>query len=443
MTERPPIPAGPWLVVGLARSGLGAMRLLAGRGETVLGVDAGRPELPAGLPGDVVLGTDGLAELQSFAPRAVVASPGVPWGAPVLTAARAAGLPVIGELELGWRASRGQVLAITGTNGKTTTSELVAAIARAAGREVVLAGNVGFALSELAPATTDATTLVLEVSSFQLEAADGFAPDVAALLNLAPDHLDRHGTVEAYRAAKLRIFEHQGPAQVAVVPVGFAAGDAGGGRRISFGPGGDFDTAGGAVRAGDQTLAAPGALRLFGAHNRENAAAAAAITLAAGIDAAVVTDVLAAFGGVAHRLEPVGELDGVLWVNDSKATNVDSTLVALAAFGERRVHLVLGGRAKGQHFDALRSPLAAHCSSALLIGEAQPQLAEELAGALPADRLIGCGTLATAVERAKQLAQPGDVVLLSPACASWDQFPNFETRGERFKELSGARRKSA
>ncbi|MEN0014155.1 MAG: UDP-N-acetylmuramoyl-L-alanine--D-glutamate ligase, partial [Solirubrobacteraceae bacterium] len=350
MTERPGIPAGPWLVVGLARSGVGAMRLLHGRGEAVLGIDAGSPTLPDDLPGDVVLGTDGLAELASFAPAAVVASPGVPWGAPVLAAARDAGLPVVGELELGWRASRGQVLAITGTNGKTTTSELVAAICRAAGRDVVLAGNVGFALTELAPQTTDDTTLVLEVSSFQLEAADGFAPDVAAFLNLAPDHLDRHGTLDAYRQAKERIFEHLGPDQAAALAVGLAAAT-GAASVIRFGPGGDLDTAGGEITGSGVGLLAPaGGLRLFGAHNRENAAAAAAITLAAGVDPDTVADVLSTFGGVAHRLEPAGEVDGVLWVNDSKATNVDSTLVALAAFDERPVHLILGGQGKGQTF---------------------------------------------------------------------------------------------
>ena len=442
MIVRPEIPEGAWLVVGLARSGVGAMRLLAARGHEVVGVDAGSPELPADLPGRIVLGTDGLAELESLRPVGVVASPGVPWGAPVLAAARAAGLVVIGELELGWRASRGQVLAITGTNGKTTTSELVAAICRAAGRDVVLAGNVGFALSELAPQTTDATTLVLEVSSFQLESADGFTPDVGALLNLAPDHLDRHGTMEAYREAKERMFSHLGADQVAVLPVGLDAPTAAA-TVVRFGEGGDIDTTGDAI-AGESVglLAAPGGLRLFGAHNRQNAAAAAAITLAAGIPPGVVAEVLATFGGVAHRLEPAGEWDGVLWVNDSKATNVDSTLVALVAFEERPIHLVLGGLAKGQTFEALREPVGRHCASVLLIGEAAPQLLSELAGTLPDDRIIGCGTLETATEQARRFAAPGDVVLLSPACASWDQFPNFEIRGQRFKELAAARRTS-
>lgn len=442
MITRPAIPAGPWLVVGLARSGVGAMRLLAARGETVVGVDAGSPDLPDGLPGTVVLGTDGLDELRSSEAAAVVASPGVPWDAPVLVAARETGLPVMGELELGWRATRGQVLAITGTNGKTTTSELVAAICRAAGRAVVLAGNVGFALTELAPETTDGTTLVLEVSSFQLEAADAFRPDVAALLNLAPDHLDRHGTMDAYRKAKQRIFAHLGPEQVAVLPVGLGTPTADA-SVVRFGPGGDVDTRDGSiVAAGAGVLAPAGGLRLFGAHNRENAAAAAAITLAAGVDPAVVAEVLASFGGVAHRLEPAGELDGVLWVNDSKATNVDSTLVALAAFEGRGVHLILGGLAKGQSFEALRAPIAAGCASVLLIGEASGQLASELAGAIAAEAIVACETLDVAVERARALAAPGDVVLLSPACASWDQFPNFEIRGERFKELAHGRRTS-
>ena len=443
MIARPEIPAGPWLVVGLARSGVGAIRLLAGRGEEVVGVDAGRPELPADLPGRVVLGTDGLAELASLRPAGVVASPGVPWGAPVLEAARAAGLLVIGELELGWRASRGTVLAITGTNGKTTTSELVAAIGRAAGHHVVLAGNVGHALTELAPATTDGTTLVLEVSSFQLEAADAFTPDVGALLNLAPDHLDRHGTMNAYREAKERLFAHMGEEQVAVLPAGLEAPTAGA-TVVRFGDGADVDTAGGAIAAtGVGLLAPPGGLRLFGAHNRQNAAAAAAITLAAGVAPDVVAEVLATFGGVAHRLEPAGEHDRVLWVNDSKATNVDSTLVALVAFDRRPIHLVLGGQAKGQTFEALRDPIAEHCASVLLIGEAAPQLAAELEGAIAPDRLLVCETLERAAEQARALARAGDVVLLSPACASWDQFRNYEVRGERFKELAAARRMDA
>ncbi|MBJ7470959.1 MAG: UDP-N-acetylmuramoyl-L-alanine--D-glutamate ligase [Solirubrobacteraceae bacterium] len=442
MIARPPIPAGPWLVVGLARSGVGAMRLLASLGEDVTGVDGGSPELPADLPGRICLGTDGLAELVESGAAAVVASPGVPWGAPVLVAAREAGLPVIGELELGWRASRGQVLAITGTNGKTTTTELVAAICRRAGRDVVLAGNVGYALTELAAATTDATTLVLEVSSFQLEAADGFHPDVAALLNLAPDHLDRHGTLADYRAAKERLFAHLGPDQTAVLPVGFDAPTAGA-RVVRFGPGGDVDTGAGAVRLGPRVLAEPGGLRLFGAHNYENAAAAAAITVAAGIPEDVVAAELAAFPGVAHRLESAGEWDGVLWVNDSKATNVDATLTALAAFPERRVHLILGGLGKGQTFTELRGPVGERCASVLLIGEAEPQLAAELAGALPPDSLHRCGTLDAAAEQARNLAGAGEVVLLSPACASWDQFPSYEIRGQRFKELAAARRSSA
>ncbi len=442
MIERPPIPAGPWLVVGLARSGVGAMRLLASRGEQVTGVDGGSPTLPVDLPGDVVLGTDGLAELASTGAAAVVASPGVPWDAPVLVAARAAGLAVMGELELGWRASRGQVLAITGTNGKTTTTELVAAICRRAGREVVLAGNVGFALTELAPSTTDETTLVLEVSSFQLESADAFHPDVAALLNLAPDHLDRHGTLAAYRAAKERIFAHLGPHDTAVLPVDFDA-PTGAARVVHFGPGSDVDTADGCVRCGEQQVAARGGLRLFGTHNYENAAAATAITLAAGIAVEDVAAELAAFPGVAHRLESAGEWDGVLWVNDSKATNVDATLTALAAFPDRPIHLILGGLGKGQTFTELRGPISEGCASVLLIGEAEPQLADELAGALPPDQIHRCHTLDVAAQTARELALSGDVVLLSPACASWDQFPSYEIRGQDFKELAAARRTSA
>src|SRR4051812_2734519 len=331
--QRPPLPPGPWLVVGLARSGVAAGRALAERGEEVTGVDAGHPPLDA--PGFAVcLGIDGLAELERA--RAIVKSPGVPREAEVIAEARRRGVPVLGELELAWRLlGERPWIVVTGTNGKTTTTELLGAIHRAAELPHAVVGNVGTAASALAgtPLSPDAT-IIAEASSFQLEDTVALAPEVAILLNLSPDHLDRHGTFEDYRAAKLRAFERQGPDDVAISPID-VPGEA---RRVA-------------------PLADLGEVRLRGPHNQETAAAAAAAALARGVPEAPVREALRTFAGVPHRLEEVAEIDGVLYVNDSKATNVDSTLVALRAFAGRPVHVLLGGQGKGQDFAPLRAAL--------------------------------------------------------------------------------------
>jgi UDP-N-acetylmuramoylalanine--D-glutamate ligase len=424
---RPPLPPGPWLVVGLARSGIAAARALLARGERVVAVDSGAgepaPDLPAGL--DVHLATDGLAFLAHA--RAIVKSPGVPREAPVIAAARDRGVPVLGELELGWRLLPNEFVAVTGTNGKTTTVELLGHIHREAGLPVRVAGNVGTALSGLALADLDAATVVVcEASSFQLEDTLAFAPQGAVLLNVAPDHLDRHGTLADYLAAKLQIFARQGHDDIAVAPVGLAVEDLGGcARRVPFGPGGELDDRAGHLWWDGEPLIAHEEIRLRGAHNRANAAAAAAIALARGIGADAVRAGLRTFPGVEHRLEEIARIDDVLFVNDSKATNVASTLVALASFEVgARVHLILGGQGKGQDFAALRD--RAH--AIYLIGEDAERIGRE-AGGLP------CGDLASAVAQARAAARPGDVVLLSPACASFDQFADFEARGRAFGDL--------
>jgi UDP-N-acetylmuramoylalanine--D-glutamate ligase len=424
---RPALPAGPWLVVGLARSGIAAARVLAARGETVVAVDSGSPEVPDGLTGvDVHVGTDGMAFLPHA--RAVVKSPGVPREAAVIAAARAQGIPVLGELELGWRLLGNEFVAVTGTNGKTTTVELLGHIHREAGLAVAVAGNVGAALSGLVGSLASEAVVVCETSSFQLEDTLDFAPEGAVLLNVQADHLDRHGTLEDYVSAKLRVFRFQGNDDVAVAPAGLEVEDLGGcARRVPFGPGGELDDRAGWLWWDDEPLIAHEDIRLRGAHNRANAAAAAAICLARGIEPDAVRAGLRTFAGVEHRLEEVGIVDGVLFVNDSKATNVDSTLVALESF-ETPVHLILGGVGKGQDFSALRGRAAA----AYLIGEASSQLVSEVGG-------IECGDLAGAVARARAAAQPGEVVLLSPACASFDQFEDYEARGRAFKALVGAR----
>jgi UDP-N-acetylmuramoylalanine--D-glutamate ligase len=417
---RPPLPGGPYLVVGLARSGLAVLQVLHARGERAEGADA-------------KLGSDGLAELEHA--RAVVKSPGVPAEAPAIAEARARGVPVLGEVEFAWRLIPNEFVAVTGTNGKTTTAELIGHIHREAGLAVTVAGNVGTALSTYVGALDPEAVVVCEVSSFQLEDTVAFAPDGAVLLNLQPDHLDRHGTFEAYRAAKLRIFANQGNDDVAVAPVGLGVEDLGGcARRVCFGTGGagfaEMTERAGQLWWGEQPLLATGEIRLRGAHNRWNAMAAAAVCLARGVDADAVRDGLRTFAGVEHRLEEVATLGGVLYVNDSKATNVDSTLVALASFAGTPVHLILGGRGKGQDFAPLREPVRSGCASVELIGEAAPALRDVL-GEVARD----CGDLERALAAARAAARPGEVVLLSPACASFDQFEDFEARGRAFKAL--------
>lgn len=428
---RPPLPGGPYLVLGLARSGVAAALALAARGEEVMGADAGDPEVgrltAAGV--EVARGAAG----DHLVPRArtLVKSPGVPADAPAVRAARAAGLTVLGELELGWRMLANPFVAVTGTNGKTTTSELVGAILRADGRAVAVAGNVGHAVSALAaPGIPADTWVVAEASSFQLEDTLAFRPEVALLLNLTPDHVDRHGTFEAYVAAKLRIFENQQRADVAVWPAGLPLELAS--QSVTFGPGGTLEEHDGALWYAGERLIETVEVRLPGPHNRLNAMAAAGACLTLGAAPGSVRETLATFAGVPHRLEEVAERDGVLFVNDSKATNVDSTLVALRAY-ERPVHLILGGQGKDQDFSPLRTAVARACQSVHLIGEDAERIAAALADVhVP---LYRDEDLERAVAAARAAAEPGDLVLLSPACASFDQFADFEARGDAFREL--------
>jgi UDP-N-acetylmuramoylalanine--D-glutamate ligase len=403
---RPPLPDGPYLVVGLARSGVAAARMLAAHGE-VVGTDSGRPDVPDDI--DAQLGVDGVELLERAA--VVVKSPGVPNEAAVIVAARERRLPVLGELELAWRLLPNRFVAVTGTNGKTTTTELLGAIWREAGLPVALAGNVGTPLAALVGEVEGATTVVCEVSSFQAEDSEAFAADTALLLNVTEDHLDRHGTFEAYREAKLRMFANQTPDQVAVVPPGVEVpGEA---RRVEFG-----------------ALPLPAEeVRLRGAHNLENAMGASAAAIASGVPEEAVAAALRSFPGVPHRLEEVGSVNGVLYVNDSKATNVSSAVRGIEAF-DGGVHVILGGSLKGGGFEGLREAVASRCVAAYLIGEAADRLEHDLAGTVPLRR---SGDLATAVRDAR--AQPGEVVLLSPACASFDQFRDYEERGDRFRAL--------
>jgi UDP-N-acetylmuramoylalanine--D-glutamate ligase len=371
------------LVLGLARSGKAAVAALGRRGVEVAAADR-------------ELRNDGDLSLLDR-PEVLVKSPGVPRGAPLVAEAERRGLPIWSEVELGYRLLRPRLVGVTGTNGKTTTTELLGAILG-----VPTAGNVGRALTDLDGEVEPGALVVCELSSFQLEDVHELACEVAVLLNLEPDHLDRHGSFEAYRDAKLRIFER---ARVKVVPRG--SGLAG----IEF--------------SADDELPAEPLIR--GAHNRENAAAATAAARALGVPDEQIARALETFPGVPHRLEPVGEVDGVRYVNDSKATNVAAALRALAAYATEPVHLILGGSRKGEDFAPLAAAIGPNVRSVHLIGET----AAELAAAIP--RAHDDGDLGTALAHVE--ARPGDVVLLSPACASYDQFRDFEARGEEFRRL--------
>jgi UDP-N-acetylmuramoylalanine--D-glutamate ligase len=441
---RPPLPRGPFLVVGLARSGQAVARLLASRGEVVRGVDSVHPDSAAGLRGEgveVLLDTDGLALLEGT--RTVVKSPGVPREAPVIAAALGRGIEVVGELELAWRAIPNRFLAVTGTNGKTTTVELLGHLYRTAGEPVAVAGNVGTPLSQLAGEIDPGATVVCECSSFQLEDSVAFAPECAVFLNLAPDHLDRHAGLDSYLAAKLRIFANQGNDDLAVYNAddpALAGADLGGcARRVAFchgaGPDCEVSFSEGTIFYDGEPLLAVGELGLFGEHNVANAMAAAAAALSMGLDRDAVREGLRSFAGVPHRLEQVAEIGGVRFVNDSKATNVASALVGLDAF-EGGVHAILGGSEKGEEFAPLADPIRERCAACYLVGASTDRLAAELAPVVEAGvELRRCDDLEDAVRRAAAAARPGEVVLLSPACASFDAFANFEERGERFRAL--------
>lgn len=442
---RPGLPAGPFLVVGLARSGIAAARLLAGRGETVIGTDSAAPDearrlVEAGV--EVVLDVDG-AELVERA-GCVVKSPGVPAEAPAILAARERELPVIGELELAWRLLTNRFVAVTGTNGKTTVSELLGHLWRTAGKPVAVAGNVGTPLSSLVGSREleQGATIVCEASSFQLEDATAFAPEVGVLLNLAPDHLDRHVTFAAYTDAKLRLFANQSDDDLAVAgtaelkSVGPRLGAA---TRITFGrdPGADALLDEDEIRWRGERLVGTGELRLLGRHNALNATAAAATGLAAGLDIDAVRAGLASFDGVVHRLEPVAEIGGVRYVNDSKATNVAAAEVGLSALGGG-VRAILGGSLKGERFDGLVEAVREHCLACYLVGEAAELIEQDLRAAWGAGvEHRRCDGLAAAVRAAAADAHPGEVVLLVPACASFDAYLDYADRGEHFKRLVG------
>jgi UDP-N-acetylmuramoylalanine--D-glutamate ligase len=418
------------VVLGAVRSGVAAAEalvrcaphvqvLLADRRE-----DAG--EAPPGV--EAVPGRDD-PELLAGADL-LVKSPGVPEEAAIVLAARSAGIPVWAEVELAYRLleERNPIVGITGTNGKTTTTLLTAAMLEGGGVACTSAGNVGTALSTLVGRIEPGRTIVCELSSFQLEGVEEFRADVGVLLNVTPDHLDRHGSFEPYSAAKLRVFERQRESDTAVLCVDDAfvaalddADLAGRGRRVRV--------SGAELQPFEAAFSAS---RLRGPHNRANTACAIAVVRALGADDDGAAAALRDFAAPPHRLEQVRELRGVRFVNDSKATNVEATLQALASF-DAPLHVILGGSLKGVDFTPLAGPLAHATSAVYLIGEAAPELRRAFTGR--GIELVDSGTLERAVRIAASVATDGDVVLLSPACASYDQFRDYEERGERFREL--------
>jgi UDP-N-acetylmuramoylalanine--D-glutamate ligase len=443
---RPPVPGGPYLVAGLARSGVAAALALraADPGAVIVACDSGEPREAAEAAGrlreagvEVHLNTDGTQLLAAESrPRALVKSPGVPARAPLVARARELDLDVLGELELGWRLLPNEFCAVTGTNGKTTTTELIGAIHRAAGLPVEVAGNVGTPVSALIGSADPAALIACETSSFQLEDTTAFAPEMAVFLNFSEDHLDRHATLDEYLAAKLRVFAHQPESAVAVLNAAepeLRNVSLGRGRQVWFGddPWCELRLNGAQIEWRGKPLMEAPEVGIPGPHNLENAMAAAAAALARGVDPDAVREGLREFGGVPHRLERVADVEGVTYVNDSKATNVTAAAAALRSF--EGVHAILGGSLKGGGFAPLAPVAAEHCRACYLIGEAQERLAEDLAGAgVPLHR---CGDLERAVSAAASNARSGEVVLLAPACASFDQYEDYVARGEHFRDL--------
>jgi UDP-N-acetylmuramoylalanine--D-glutamate ligase len=372
----------------------------------------------------------------------IVPSPGVPLTMPALAAARTKGIPVWSEIELAWRFLEGRLVAVTGSNGKTTTTSLIGHILEAAGFPVLVAGNIGTPLISRVEATSRATVTVAEMSSFQLETIEALRPDVGLLLNVTPDHLDRHATFEDYGRAKARIFENQTEADAAIVnaddPVATEYAPS---RPPVYWFSRKKRVINGAFLREDQivfrrdgtetVLLRRGDIGLRGEHNVENILAAAAAALLIGATPAVIARAVRSFAGVEHRLEFVAEIAGINFYNDSKATNVDATLKALDAF-PAHLFVVLGGKDKGGDFTLLREPLRQRANLVLLVGAAAEKIAAQLGGVVPVEI---AGTLDRAVRLAFERARPGDIVLLAPACASFDQFQNFEHRGRVFKQL--------
>ena len=437
-------------VVGLGKSGVAATRLLAREGVRVYASDAS--DHPHG--GDTLgvlrtlrgvaldVGRHDLAQIRGAA--AVIVSPGVPPEAPPLAAAREARVPILSEIDLGFRALSGsgtRCIAITGTNGKTTTTALVAHLLRTAGLRVEAAGNIGRPLADIALQNDRYQWLAVEVSSFQLHDSPHFAPEIGIVTNLAPDHLDRYASVEAYYADKQLLFRNAGSGDVWVLNgdepavLDLAAGAPGRRALFSLRRPADawYDAAARRLQLGRHALLARAELGLLGDHNVANALAAALAVREAGVTPAVIGEGLRSFRALPHRLEPVRDVGGVHWTNDSKATNIASTVVAVEAM-DRPFVLLLGGRHKGEPYTRLAPLLKDRCRLVIAYGESGELIERDLGtgGKVPLERGT---TFEDVVARARRAARPGDAVLLSPACSSYDMFKNYEERGATFRKL--------
>ncbi len=444
------------LVVGLGKSGLSAALFLRRLGAQVTVSDmrsaaALSREIPALLEHGIMVESGGHGLLTFRRQDLIVVSPGVPLDTPELVQVKAFGLPVIGELELAAQYLKGSILAITGSNGKTTTTALIGTILEVAGIETQVGGNIGVPVVDLIPKSTDSSWSVLEVSSFQLESTQFFHPRIAVILNITPDHLDRHGTFENYALAKEMIFAAQGPADALVLnadndrtaraaqrssaKVFFFSRNAAVSQGCWVEDGADPALRQIVYRASPEgsveSILPLSEVSLKGAHNIENVLAAVCAARLAGASSSAIRRAVAAFRAVEHRLEYVATDNGVEYYNDSKATNVDAAAKALAAFPEC-VHLILGGKDKNSNYADLADLLRDRVKAVYTIGSAATKIESQIRGMV---RLVSCGNLARAVAAARQAAHPGDVVLLSPACSSFDQFENYEERGRVFKQL--------
>jgi UDP-N-acetylmuramoylalanine--D-glutamate ligase len=446
--------AGEAAVVGLGRSGVAASMLLSREGVRVYASDGGTDA--AAVAGAAKLSDAGIAaiagshDLERIARAAVVvASPGVPPDAPPLAAARAAGVPIVSEIEVALRALDGaRYIAVTGTNGKTTTTALIGHLLRTMGKRAVDAGNIGTPLSEIALRESRPGWIALELSSFQLHDTPSVNPTVGVLTNLAPDHLDRYASADDYYADKALLFRNATEQSTWVLNadddrvLAMAAGVAGTHRGFGITTAGaEMMFADGEIRWNGAKILVRSELPLLGDHNVMNAMAASLAVISADPEhstrsaLARIADGLRSFRAPPHRLESVGERAGVLWINDSKATNISSTQVAIDGMTRPTV-LLLGGRHKGEPYSSLANGLRQHARVVLAYGEAAPIIEQDLADVVPVERLGN--DFAAVVARARALARPGDVVLLSPACSSYDMFRNYEERGAAFRRLAGA-----
>lgn len=440
------------LIIGAARSGVASAEYLLSIGKQIVISD-----MNTKLAEDVEtqLGHASVSyvwgkqpDVAALQPELIVMSPGVPLSIPPVVKARELGIPVISEPELAFRYSDVPFVAITGTNGKTTTTTLTAFLLEKEGRKVVAGGNIGLPLISQCPQMSANDIVVAEMSSFQLESVDSFCPKVAVVMNLTPDHLDRHKTMEAYAAAKANIFKNQGPEDYLLLNKDdaiVAAMAAGAKSHVYYFSQQEILDEGIWLEDGNlvyrldkngapQVLIPAAEIGIVGSHNWQNAMAASLAALLMGQQPEIIAERLRAFKGVAHRMEPVATIDGVLYVNDSKGTNPDSTEKALGSYGERPIVLITGGRNKGSDMAVLVPLMRAHCRGVVLVGEATGDFIDAFERTGYTD-YVCADSFEDAVAKAREMAQSGDVVLLSPACASWDMFDNFEQRGDLFKEL--------